>query len=86
MRNSDSQGHRLVEIYSRSGCHLCEVAHQTLVELQAEAEFELAEILIDGSPELELKYGEQVPVIIIDGKVHDFFRVDSERFLGALAK
>jgi glutaredoxin len=72
---------REVTIYSRSGCHLCELAHQTLERLQGEAEFELTQIFIDESPDLIEIYGEQVPVIHIDGKPHDFFRVDPDRFL-----
>jgi len=75
-----------VTIYSRGGCHLCEVAHQKLIDLQREATFEITEILIDGSPDLIDLYGEQVPVITIDGRAHDFFRVDPERFLEAIAK
>jgi glutaredoxin len=75
---------REVTIYSRSGCHLCEVAHQSLVELQGQADFTIHEILIDGDSELIERYGEQVPVIHIDGKPHDYFRVNPERFLQAI--
>jgi glutaredoxin len=75
---------REVTIYSRSGCHLCEVAHQSLVELQGQADFTIHEILIDGDAELIERYGEQVPVIHIDGKPHDYFRVNPERFLQAI--
>ncbi len=75
---------REVTIYSRSGCHLCEVAHQALEGLQRQADFSITQILIDGNSELIEKYGEQVPVIHIDGKPHDYFRVDPERFLAAI--
>lgn len=75
-----------VTIYSRKSCHLCESALHTLLNLKVSREFELRELFIDGDTELEKAYGEQVPVILIDGKVHDFFRVDPERFLRALAK
>jgi len=66
------------------------VAHQTLIDLQGqvqndgEGEYEITEILIDGNPDLIELYGEQVPVIHIDGKPHDFFRVDPDRFLKAI--
>lgn len=46
--------------------------------------FEVDRILIDGSSTLEEKYGEQVPVIFIDGKPHDYFKVNPERFKAAL--
>jgi glutaredoxin len=75
-----------VSIYSRSNCHLCEVALGVLEGLQKETDFLISKILIDGNPELEEKYGEQVPVILINGNPHDFFRVDPERFRLAISK
>lgn len=71
---------RLVQIYSRPGCHLCEMAMNKLILLQAELNFQIEEIDITVDPGLVQKYGEQIPVIHIDGKPHDFFRVDPERF------
>lgn len=75
---------RVVTLYSRRGCHLCEVAMDKVCELQREFSYEIEEVFIDGNSELIEKYGEQVPVIYIDGKPHDFFRVDEERFRKAL--
>jgi len=57
---------------------------EKIVELQSEFTYEIEEIFIDGNSELIEKYGEQVPVIHIDGKPHDFFRVDENRFRKAL--
>jgi glutaredoxin len=71
---------RQVQIYSRRGCHLCDDALRTLENLQKELGFEIQEIFIDGDSELEYQYGEQVPVIHIEGKPHDFFTVNPERF------
>ena len=75
-----------VSIYSRSNCHLCEVALAVLEEIRNELDFQITKILIDGKPELEEKYGEQVPVILINNEPHDFFRVDPERFRLAISK
>ena len=75
-----------VQIYSRSNCHLCDVALETLVELQKEFSFTIKKVIIDGNPELEAKYGEQVPVILINNQQHDFFRVDPDRFRSAFSK
>lgn len=74
-----------VTIYSRRGCHLCEVAMEKILELKPELEFEVEEIFIDGVDRLVREYGEQVPVIHIDGKPHDFFRINEERFRSALS-
>jgi glutaredoxin len=76
----------LVTIYSRHGCHLCEVAEATLAELKNELNFEIEIKYIDGSNELEKLYGHEVPVIHIDGEHHDFYKVDPIRFRSSLEK
>jgi len=75
-----------VSVYSRSNCHLCEVALEVIREIRKDYEFTITKILIDGDSELEEKYGEQVPVILINNQPHDFFRVDPERFRLAISK
>ena len=76
----------LVTIFSRHGCHLCEVAEATLTDLKEELVFEIEVKFIDGDGELEKLYGNEVPVIHIDGEHHDFYRVDPERFKSSLEK
>lgn len=75
-----------VTIYSRTGCHLCDVALEDIEKFKTEFDFSIEKILIDGNLELEKKYGEEVPVILINGKPHDFYRVDPERFRSAMKK
>lgn len=70
----------VVTLYSRHGCHLCEVALETLDQLRHDLKFEIEVRYIDGITELEQQYGEQVPVTLINGEHHDFWRVDPERF------
>jgi hypothetical protein len=65
---------------------LCEVAVEVLEGMRNELNFEIERIYIDANVELEKLYGEQVPVIHIDGVHHDFFRVDPERFKSSLEK
>lgn len=74
----------LVTVFTRKGCHLCDVAIDTLESLQAELHFVIEKRFIDGDPVLEEKYGERIPVILIDGEHHDFWRVDPERFRSSL--
>lgn len=76
----------MVTIYSRHGCHLCESAIETLETLQAELNFEIEVIYIDGDEKLEKLYGEQVPVTLIGGEHHDFWRVDPDRFRSSLER
>jgi glutaredoxin len=73
-----------VIIYSRKNCHLCEVAKEVVESARNEAEFELEIVFIDGNPELEKLYGEEVPVTMINGKRHDYFKVDRARFIEAV--
>ena len=76
----------MVTVYSRHGCHLCEDAVKTLESLREELAFEIEIIYIDGDAELEKLYGNEVPVIHINGEHHDFYRVDRERFRTSLEK
>jgi glutaredoxin len=76
----------VVSIYSRHGCHLCEVALEALESMKTELGFSIETIYIDGDQELERLYSEQVPVIHIDGQHHDFWRVDPERFRSSLER
>jgi len=73
-----------VTVYSRSGCHLCEIAIDRVKSTTDELKFELDIKLIDNDVKLQEEYGEQVPVILIEGKVHDYWRVDLERFTKAV--
>jgi len=59
---------------------------ESLESVKAELEFEIEKIFIDGDIELTNKYGEEVPVIHIDGVHHDMFRVDLKRFRSSLEK
>ena len=73
-----------VTVYSRSGCHLCEIAIDRINSVKKDYEFSLEISLIDNNNELEKEFGEQVPVIMIDNTIHDYWRVDLERFTKAI--
>ena len=73
-----------VVIYSRVNCHLCEEAEKSVREVLTEIPFELEVIAINGYQELEKLYSEEVPVITINGDVHDYYKVDKQRLLKAL--
>jgi len=75
-----------VVIYSRGSCHLCQEAEKSVREVLAEIPFNLEVIYIDGDQELERLYGEEVPVTLINGAKHDYFRVDKKRFSEAILR
>ncbi len=75
-----------ITVFSRSGCHLCEVARAEIERIVRESgtSISLKEVLIDGDLELESEYGFMVPVIHIDGAMHGFGRVEEDRLKKAL--
>jgi glutaredoxin len=75
-----------VVIYSRVNCHLCQEAENNVREVMAKIPFELEVIYINGDQELERLYGEEVPVTLINGAKHDYFRVDKKRFSEAILR
>ena len=75
-----------VTVYSRQGCHLCEIAVKTINSLRNELEYSVEVLYIDGNEELEKLYGTEVPVIHINGEHHDFYKVDPVRFKTSLEK
>ena len=57
-----------VVVYHADGCHLCERALAHVRALRDELGFDLDEVAIDGSPELEVRYRELIPVVEIEGE------------------
>lgn len=74
-----------VIVYSRKGCHLCDIVKETLIQLQNDAEFQWREVDIDADPELRARYNDEVPVVFIDGRKAFKYRMEARQFLRALA-
>ena len=73
-------------LYHAPGCHLCERARDTLVELAEESPFELVEVDITGDPDLEGRYREWLPVVEIDGERAFVYVVPPDAFRRKLAR
>ena len=78
-------------LIGKPGCHLCEdaevavdrVVSNFLAEnLSATISITQKNILEDA--ELAARYSEEIPVLLINGKVHNYWRIDEERFARAL--
>lgn len=69
-----------VEIYSRQGCHLCDVAKDTIERVQRRLAFDLRITDVEGDPQLEKAYGEEIPVVFINGQKSFKYRVDESEF------
>jgi len=69
-----------VTLVGREGCHLCEDARAVVTSVLNEfPAIELVEVSIDDDEVLHEQYWEQIPVVLINGKVHNFWRIDPER-------
>lgn len=66
---------RRLTLYTRQGCHLCEEMKRILRQLAGEIAFEVEEIDVDGSADFREKFGEEVPVLFIDGRKAFKYRV-----------
>ena len=83
---SDRSADHRVTLITRAGCHLCEVAGTTLRRLRDELGFGYAEIDVDGAGDLRAEYSDRVPVILVDGREHGYWRVEESRLRKALRK
>lgn len=75
-----------VTLYSRPGCHLCDEARTVIEEVCAEVGTTYDEISIADDTALERRFGHEVPVTFVDGKQHDYWRVDRVRLRAALER
>ncbi len=76
---------RQVVVYSRKGCHLCEIVKETLVKLHRRGGFTWREIDVDSDEDLRRKFTDEVPVVFIDGCKAFKYRMDEQDFLRKLA-
>ncbi len=74
-----------VIVYSRKGCHLCDVVKETLMKVQGDADFEWHEVDIDSDPLLQQKYNDEVPVVFIGGRKAFKYHMDEDQFLRKIA-
>ncbi len=75
-----------VVVLTRQGCHLCDEAIAQVAAVCAETGEAYAVLDVDGDPELQRRYTDQVPVTFVDGAQHDFWRVDAARLRTALLR
>ena len=73
-----------VQIIGRAGCHLCDDAEAVVAEVCGQRGVRYEVVSIDDDPALADEYAELIPVVLVDGERHDFFRVDAGRLSQAL--
>jgi glutaredoxin len=73
-----------VTLYTRAGCHLCDVARDAVVPVCTQNGARYREVDVDADPEDRAEYGDRVPVVVVDGVEHGYFEVDADRLRRAL--
>ena len=68
-------------LYTRAGCHLCDVAKEAMDRVAAATGEQWVEVDITDDPALEDEYGIRIPVVLLDGREHGYWRVEEERLL-----
>jgi len=72
-------------LISKPGCHLCDDARAVVTEVLADFDdVDLDEVSILDHPDLHEKYVEEIPVLLLNGAVHNIWRVDADRLRRAL--
>lgn len=74
-----------VVVLGRPGCHLCDVVHEVVERVVAETGDTWARVVVDEHPVLLERYAEEIPVTFVDGRQHDYWRVDETRLRRVLA-
>lgn len=74
----------MVTLLTRPGCHLCDDAREVVARVAAERGARVEERDITTDDELLARYRDLIPVTLVDGAQHDYWRVDEERLREAL--
>ena len=73
-------------LITRVGCHLCDEAKEAMDRITAATGERWTEIDVDSDVELVREYSDRVPVVLLDGREHGYWRVEEPRFRAALAR
>lgn len=75
-----------VVLFGREGCHLCEAARAVVARVCAELGETYREVDVDEDDEAAALVDlDEIPVTFVDGRQHDFWRVDPDRLRAALS-
>ena len=74
-----------ITLLGKPGCHLCDDARDVIQRVADDLEVTWEELDITSDPELQERWWDQIPVTLVDGVQHDFWRVDEARLRAALS-
>ena len=67
-----------IQIYSRPGCHLCDEMKAVVRKLAESFPLAVEDIDISTDPDLDRRYGLEIPVLVIDGRRAAKYRVTED--------
>ena len=73
-------------LYGRADCHLCHEMRAVVEAVGRDWPLELEEVDVDGDPALVAAYGEEVPVLCVNGRRAFTTRVDARALRARLAR
>jgi hypothetical protein len=73
-----------ITLIGKPGCHLCDDARVVVERVAADTGAVWQELSILDDDGLREQYAELIPVVLVDGEQHDFYRVDESRLRAAL--
>ncbi len=82
---ADDNAATRITLVTRQACHLCDDARQVVAAVARRTGAGWTEVDVDDDPELLRTYSEQVPVVLVDGARHAYWRVDAAQLEAALA-
>ena len=68
-------------LITRPGCHLCEMAKEALARVATATGERWVEVDVTEDLELEREYGDRLPVVLLDGREHGYWRVEEDRLV-----
>ena len=75
-----------ITLIGKPGCHLCDDARVVIARVADDLGVGWSERSILDEPALMEAYAEQIPVTLVDGRQHDYWRVDEARLRAALTR
>lgn len=73
-----------VTLIGKPGCHLCDDARAVVTRVCAQTGDAWVELSIEDDPALFDEHWERIPVVLVDGRPHDFWLIDADRLVSAL--
>lgn len=86
MTTVENTSQPILELLTKPGCHLCDDARATVGKVAGEFGLSYTDTNIEEFPELMQEHAVEIPVLKINGRVHDFWQINPKRLTRALNK